>query len=84
VSDIANNEVEVKATYTRMYKLLNKTIQAQLEASTKCNEQEILATTAMMIGGVAIGRALNNNQLTSKLLSSCRQQAQEILKLDKL
>lgn len=83
VTDIANNEVKVKATYTRMYKLLNKTIQAQLKDKTSCNEQDILATTAMMIGGVAIGRALNDTKITEKLLDSCRQKAHDLLKLDK-
>lgn len=82
VTDIANNEAEVKSIYTRMYKLLNRTIQEQLKGSTKCSEQDILATTAMMIGGVAIGRALNDSATTKKLLDSCRQTAEVLLKLD--
>lgn len=85
VTDIANNEDEVKTTYTRMYKMLNKTIRAQL---TKNNdgksptEQEIFATTAMMIGGVAIGRALNDDETTKDLLASCRDAALNLLKLE--
>ncbi len=86
VTDIANNEDEVRTTYTRMYEMLNKTIQSQLsnnpEQATP-SEQEILATTAMMIGGVAIGRALNDNGMMKELLSSCRDEALNLLKLNK-
>lgn len=85
VTDIANNEDEVKTTYTRMYKMLNKTIQAQLTKSTKGEsptEQEIFATTAMMIGSVAIGRALNDDEMTKNLLASCRDAALNLLKLE--
>ena len=79
VTDIANNEDEVKATYTHIYKMLNKTIQAQLGKKEGCSEQDILATTAMMIGGVAIGRALNDDAMTKKLLDSTRKASQDLL-----
>ena len=72
VTDIANSEKEVKATYTRMFKLLNKTIQAQMVNNAECSKQDILATTAMMIGGVAIGRALDDDGMTKQLLESCQ------------
>jgi AcrR family transcriptional regulator len=86
VTDIANNENEVKTTYTRMYKMLNKTIRAQLTNNTEGKsptEQEIFATTAMMIGGVAIGRALNDDETTKDLLASCRDAALNLLNLEK-
>lgn len=85
VTDIANNEDEVKTTYTRMYKMLNKTIRAQLTKNSEGKsptEQEIFATTAMMIGGVAIGRALNDDETTKDLLASCRDAALNLLKLE--
>lgn len=81
VTDIANNEKEVRATYTRMFKHLNKTIYAQLNQDTTCSKQEILATTAMMIGGVAIARALNDKEMTSRLLESCQLASLELLKI---
>ena len=81
VSDIANSEDEVQATYTRVFKLLNKTIQAQLKNNPLSTEQNILATTAMMIGGVAIGRALNNEAMTAKLLESCQLASLDLLQL---
>lgn len=83
VTDIANNEYEVKATYTRMFKHLNKSIQVQLKDTNDCNAADIMATTAMMIGAVAISRALNDDKTTQQLLQCCRQRAQVLLKLEK-
>jgi AcrR family transcriptional regulator len=82
VTDIANSEDEVQETYTRMYKILNKTIQAHLKDSAACNEQDILAATAMMIGGVAIGRALSDETMTEKLLDSCQKASLSLLNLN--
>lgn len=85
VTDIANNEDEVKETYTRMFRLLNKSIKAQLKdnpkISQKQHEQDVFATTAMMIGAVAIGRALTDYRTTEKLLESCRERVLDLLKL---
>jgi len=84
VTDIANNEEEVKTTYTRMYKMLNKTIHKQLAENPEKkppSEQDIFATTAMMIGGVAIARALNDQKTTKDLLESCRDAALNLLDL---
>ena len=82
VTDIANKEEKVKATYTRMYKMLNKTIQAQLSkepSSPNPSQQEVYAATAMMIGGVAIARALNNEAMEKELLESCRHAASALV-----
>lgn len=81
VTDIANSEKEVKATYTRMFKLLNKTIQAQMVNNAECSKQDILATTAMMIGGVAIGRALDDDGMTKQLLESCQSASMGLLSI---
>jgi len=79
VTDIANKETEVKTTYTKIYKQLNYAIKKLSKDHSECDEQDILAVTAMMIGGVAIGRALNDPDTTEKLLSSCRDKALELL-----
>ena len=62
---------------------MNKTIQRELsdKEGEKCAEQDVLSTTAMMIGSVAISRALNDKRTTKKLLESCRQSAKSLLKL---
>lgn len=79
VTDIANKEPEVKTTYTKVYKQLNYAIKRLSEDHSKCNEEDIFAATAMMIGGVAIGRALNDSETTEQLLNSCRIKALELL-----
>ena len=84
VTDIANSEDEVKATYTRMYKLLNKAINSGLSKNVERREQDVFAATAMMIGGVAISRALNDSNLTDKLLKSCRDATLKLLQLNDL
>jgi len=65
--------------------MLNKTIENQLrdrpDQHTPSTE-EILATTAIMIGGVAIGRALNDTNMTKHLLSSCHNATLSLLKLE--
>lgn len=80
VTDIANKETEVKTTYTRIYKQLNYSIRKLSKDYSECSEQEILAVTAMMIGGVAIGRALNDPDYTEQLLKSCQTTALELLR----
>ena len=88
VTDIANNEGEVKGTYARMFQRLNKGIELQLKEYSKekkvaaPTKEEILAATAMMIGGVAIGRALDTETQTKTLLDSCRQGALALLKIE--
>jgi len=79
VTDIANKEEEVKDTYTKVFKQLNNAIKKLTREHSECNEQDILAVTAMMIGGVAIGRALNDPITTEKLLASCRDKTLSIL-----
>ena len=82
VTDIANNEKEVKATYTRMYKYLNKAIKSHLRDATDCSDQDVFATTAMMIGGVAIARALDDEAMTLQLLESTREASLKMLGID--
>lgn len=79
VTDVANKEPQVKQAYTRIYKRLNLVIQKLYEDTSEDKEQDILAITAMMIGGVAIGRALNDTDTSEKLLASCRQKVHELL-----
>jgi len=79
VTDVANKEPQVKQAYTRIYKQLNLVLQKLYGEPSENKEQDILAITAMMIGGVAIGRALNDSETSEKLLDSCRKTAHELL-----
>ena len=66
-----------------MYKLINKAVFSQLKDNSDVSEEDILATTAMMIGSVAIGRALNDDSMTSQLLDSSRAASLKLLGLEK-
>ncbi len=83
VTDIANKEPEIKQTYTLIYKQLNRVLKRLLNDSDSSvsglDEQDVLVISALMIGGVAIGRALEDPVTTEKLLESCRNKAIELL-----
>ncbi len=83
VTDIANKEPEIKQTYTLVYKQLNRALKKLSNDSDSSvsgvDEQDVLAITALMIGGVAIGRALDDPGTTERLLESCRNKAIELL-----
>ena len=73
VSDVANNNDKIRSVYTDVYdKLVKLMSRESSEVNDKNNDEIMLAVTAMMVGGVAVGRALVDTDLTDRLLSSCR------------
>jgi len=79
-TDIALRDKDIRTTYSTIYKNMNKRIQHYTDRYSDVDENTLLAITAMMIGGVAIGRALNDQQLTDQLLKSCKDLALQQLK----
>ena len=73
VTDVANNNEKIREVYTDVY---NKLVTVMNKESTlsesKKNDDMMMAVTAMMVGGVAVGRALVDPDLTDRLLESCR------------
>lgn len=82
VTDIATRESEVRRAYTRIYKGLNRYISRQAMDESKKSSDAAYAVTAMMIGGVAISRAIDDPKLAKRLLLSCRQFASKLLPSD--
>ncbi|MCM8856168.1 MAG: TetR/AcrR family transcriptional regulator [Candidatus Thiodiazotropha sp.] len=82
VTDIANREPEVRQTYTRIYKRMNRLIAHYTENKSDKNNDEVFALTALMIGGVALSRAVDDPGLADRLLASCRQAAVRLLDED--
>jgi AcrR family transcriptional regulator len=78
-TDIAVRKAEVQKTYTEIYKRMNKKILSYTDTYSACTDEKMLAVTAMMIGGVSIGRALDDAALSRKLLDACKSVAQELL-----
>lgn len=79
VTDVAVSDPEVRRTYTRVFQRMNKLITQTIRQYSDCAEEDVLAATALMIGGVAIGRSLDNKATLNKLLSSCRASALTLL-----
>jgi AcrR family transcriptional regulator len=82
VTDIATRESEVRRAYTRIYKSINRYISRQVLDDSRKNSDQVYAVTAMMIGGVAISRAIDDQKLAKRLLHSCRQFASKVLSSD--
>lgn len=82
VTDVAVREAPVRRTYTRIFKKMNERIRRATRRYAACDEQDVLATTAMMIGAVAIGRALDDPAAVNQLLAGCRRTARRLLACD--
>ncbi|WP_172597602.1 TetR/AcrR family transcriptional regulator [Sulfuriflexus mobilis] len=81
-TDVAVREPAVRTTYTKVFKGMNKRILNYVKSYSACDENRMLAITAMMIGGVAVARALNDKAMTEQLLESCKVVAQGLLDKD--
>ncbi len=77
-TDVANREEEVRLAYTKVYKDLIATLNKQLN-HLPSRKERILALSALMIGGVAISRALYDEQAVMDLLGACRKYGEELL-----
>lgn len=80
-TDVAVREPEVRKAYTRSFKGMNKIIAEYTRTYSTCSDHQILALTAMMIGGVAIARALDDNALIDDLMKSCLTECERLLNL---
>ena len=71
-TDVANREKEVRSAYTDVFKRLVGLIDKGLSPSSDASRRQALAIAAMMIGGVAVARALDDRQTASALLMACQ------------
>jgi len=78
-SDVTVRDPEVRKAYTNTFKGLNSVIESYAKAFSTSSSDTLLATTAMMIGGLAVARALEDEALAERLLDSCRVEAQSLL-----
>jgi TetR/AcrR family transcriptional repressor of nem operon len=76
-TDVSQRDPQVRNTYTRVYQGMVTRIGKLLPGQS--DRQQRLAATAMMIGGVAIARALDDPATKDELLVACRKFALELL-----
>lgn len=81
VTDIGQRQGAIRSTYTRVFKNLNKLFRKRL-SEKKVPHEHITSVSAMMIGAVAIARALDDKRAADRLLANCRMTAKELLKID--
>lgn len=70
-TDVANREEEVRGAYTRVFKRLVRLIDKGQLTSSVSSHSQALAIAAMMVGGVAVARALDDSKTASALLKAC-------------
>lgn len=80
VTDIGQREGAIRNTYTRVFKNLNKLFSRRLREQ-KLRQETIMSVSAMMIGAVAIARALDDKKTADQLLARCKATAKDLLKI---
>lgn len=69
VSDIAQRDDRVRDVWTQVFRGLVKIVQGQQRG---LSDERAMQQVVMMVGGVAIARALNDDTLAQNLLATCR------------
>ena len=71
VNDVSHRDPVVRSTYTRVFRNMIKRISRLSSEPHKPEREKLLALTAMMIGGVAVARTLNDEKLEDELMAAC-------------
>lgn len=77
-TDIAHQKSEVQESYTKLYKGLVNYMNRLM--SEPVNSDKSLAISALMIGGVALARVLQDEDLVDRLLSACQTASDDIIR----
>ncbi len=82
VTDVANREAQVREAYTEVFQRLVAVLERQRRNAghaTESARQDALALAVLMIGGVAVARAVDDDGLAEALLAACRIQGGALL-----
>ncbi|MFC1749519.1 TetR/AcrR family transcriptional regulator [Pseudomonadota bacterium] len=81
VTDMANQEPEVRASYTHIFENITHRLTQLISGNQRKRKvmPEAQALAALLIGGVAVGRALDNEDLTNQVMNACRILAKDSL-----
>ncbi|WP_261844997.1 TetR/AcrR family transcriptional regulator [Aliamphritea ceti] len=78
VTDIAQQDQQVRDVYTEVFRGFMGMLGSRLgyadadSAESEACQTEVMQKTVMMVGGMAIARALNDDELADQLLQACR------------
>lgn len=85
VTDVATSDAKVRSAYTKVFdgfaEILRRHMGEQKESLSN-SRQVSLAVSAMLIGSVAIGRALKDEKLRDELLQSSTAMAEHLLSVE--
>ncbi|MEW5757559.1 MAG: TetR/AcrR family transcriptional regulator [Pseudomonadota bacterium] len=79
VTDVANNEPEVRRTYTQIFKRVSRRVASLMDQDDELLSQKSQALVALLIGGVAVCRAFNDEKLACEVLAACQNLAAEVV-----
>ncbi|MDI3324074.1 TetR/AcrR family transcriptional regulator [Pontibacterium granulatum] len=71
ITDIGQRDVEVRDTYTQVFKGVVGLIEDSAALGT--DQGDALRKAVLMIGGMAISRAISDEELATQLLEACRE-----------
>ncbi len=69
VTDVAQQDSQVRETYTRLFSGFIDNLSQQRDDSQR---EQLLQQAVMLVGGMAIARALSDDQLADELLQACQ------------
>ncbi len=79
-TDIATRDDDVRDAYTKAYKGFVNLVSRQLPSKhEKANSDTALAFLALLIGGVAVSRAINDDATVERILAACRHSAEQMI-----
>lgn len=79
VTDVAVREAPVRKTYTKIFAGMNKSVCDRMHTVRESDAQRVFAITTMLIGAVAICRALDDRKLRKNVLTACESIALSLL-----
>jgi len=72
VTDVSHRNPQVRSTYTQVYRNMIKLLTRLNFEKALPSRETLMAVTAMMVGAVAMSRALDDETIVDELLAACR------------
>ncbi len=72
-TDVAVREPSIRSAYTKVFGNMAQIITKKLDTNYKERQLDGMAITGMLVGSVAVARAINNPEMAKELLTSCKQ-----------
>ncbi len=79
VSEVARADDSVKESFEAMVRELEQRLEAQAEPGPSPTGERAMAALSLCVGGLGLARAVKDEALAERILTSCRRQAEEIL-----